>query len=158
MGEAKRRKENNRAYGKFPETIPDDYKKHKGFEPCFGYVYMVENKTNEPCTFAVQASKLSSHLMIDDTYVVHFSCQNYTGTVGLVTIEGNNPKRFTDLTNLFTSKSANELRDISVTFTVKPRYDKKFLDQEKLKVIPFWEVDTQQNLTTKYNFLTMEEI
>lgn len=74
-----------------------------------------------------------------------------------MTIEGNNPKRFTDLTNLFTSKSANKLRDICVTFTVKPRYDKKFLDQENLQVIPFWEVDTQQNCTTKYHFLLMEE-
>lgn len=81
MGEAKRRKQNNLAYGKLPMTIPDDYKKfeHENFKPCFGYVYMVENKTDEPCTFTVQASKLGGYLMIDDTYVVHFFLQKLHG-------------------------------------------------------------------------------
>lgn len=114
-------------------NIPQDYKKHKDFKPCFGYVYLVENRTDKPCQFNVLVDELT--VVVEDdkkTCSVYFYSQNATGTIGLVTIEG----CVTDIL-----RPINEARKGSipmVSFVVKPMYNQRFIDRGNLKVVPFW--------------------
>jgi hypothetical protein len=114
-------------------NIPQDYKKYKGFKPCFGYVYLVENRTDKPCQFNVLVEELT--VVVEDdkkTCSVYFYAQNVTGTIGLVTVEGG----ITDILS-----PINEARKGSISmvaFLVKPMYKQRFIDRGNLKVVPFW--------------------
>ena len=112
-------------------NIPHDYKKHKGFKPCFGYVYLVENRTDNPCQFNVLVDELT--VVVDKkTCSVYFYAQNVTGTIGLVTIEGS----ITDI--LRPINEAKKGSNPMVSFVVNPMYSQRFIDRGNLKVVPFW--------------------
>jgi hypothetical protein len=120
--------------------IPDDYLEHPGFKACFGYIYLAELPQVKPTQFNV---KFNDYWLIDggeDTCLVCFYAKSYQDTLGLVTIEGSLQEILKPINK---AKKRYNPRDSDrpipwVSFVAKPRYDKRFIDDNGLKVVPFW--------------------
>jgi hypothetical protein len=123
MGEAKRRKKLDPNYGKLklPTSVPIDYLKYDEFLPCFGYVYLVQFKDVEPCSFVV-----NKKLVLrpgNNTF-------NFCHSQGLVTIE-----MASDMISTFEQKYNNNAKYIG--FVAKPNFRKRYKDSLGLMVCPF---------------------
>lgn len=123
MGEAKRRKKLDDLYGKVPSSVPQDYLRHKGFRPCFGYVYMVKFKDSEPCLFSVKKSFIILSMKSNTFSLV-------LDSLGIASVEMKNQeieRRFYEI--LPQSEVIN--------FVAYPNYSEKYTDNHGLAVIPF---------------------
>ena len=117
-----RKRRQDKTYGKAPDSVPTDYLKHHGFEPCFGYVYTCQFKDFDPCIFTVPTDGL---IRFGDA--ISFSLG---GTKGLVTIENVSPSMNAKIDKVVGSEKF-------IHFVAHPVYSLKYTDFNGLQVLPF---------------------